>query len=151
MLFILVLPMIFSVSILIQSIFMIDFHYNFVIEAHAADDSFTVTIPRGAANPEVDITKLGPRQWYVPNQITVSENDSITWINDDTEGHTVTSGIGAGIESLLTNKKGAENGLFNSGLFTPRENWTDRFEQSGSYTYFCTIYPWMEGLVIVKP
>ncbi|MGC1132956.1 MAG: hypothetical protein WA941_09035, partial [Nitrososphaeraceae archaeon] len=104
MLIIFVLFMTFSVIILLQSNIMIDFDFGFLSEAHAVDESFTVTIPRGAANPEVDITKLGPRQWYVPNQITVTENDTITWINDDTEGHTVTSGIGAGIESLLTNR-----------------------------------------------
>jgi plastocyanin len=150
MLTIFVLSIIFSASILIESVIMIDFDYDFLYEAHAVGESITVTIPRGAANPEVDITKLGPRQWYVPNQITVAENDTITWINDDTEGHTVTSGIGAGIESLLTNRKGTENGLFDSGLFGPREDWTFQFEKSGRYTYFCTVHPWMEGLVIVQ-
>ncbi|MFZ0557212.1 MAG: plastocyanin/azurin family copper-binding protein [Nitrososphaeraceae archaeon] len=145
-----VFPMIFYVSIIIGSVILIGIDYDFVSEAHAVDKSFTITIPRGAANPEVDITKLGPRQWYVPNQITVTENDTITWVNDDTEGHTVTSGSGAGLESLLTNRKGTENGLFDSGLFGPGENWTLRFEKSGRYSYFCTVHPWMEGLVIVQ-
>ena len=60
--------------------------------------SFNVMIPKGSANPQVDITKLGPRQWYLPRQITVSVNDKVTWTNNDTEAHTVTSGNGAGIE-----------------------------------------------------
>lgn len=146
-----VFPMVFSISILIGSVILIGFEYeDFLPEAHAVGKSFTITIPRGAANPEVDITKLGPKQWYVPNQITVTENDTIMWINDDIEGHTVTSGIGAGIESLLTNRKGTENGLFDSGLFGPMKDWTFRFEKSGRYTYFCTVHPWMEGLVIVQ-
>jgi hypothetical protein len=33
--------------------------------------SFKVTIPKGSANPQVDISKLGPRQWYLPREITV--------------------------------------------------------------------------------
>jgi hypothetical protein len=68
--------------------------------------SFNVTIPKGSANPEVDITKLGPRQWYFPRQLTIHTNDTIKWINQDTEAHTVTSGVGAGIESLINNKRG---------------------------------------------
>jgi plastocyanin len=150
MLIIFVFSMIFSASILLQCVAIVGFDYDFLFEAHAVDESFTVTIPRGAANPEVDITKLGPRQWYVPNQLTVNENDTVTWINDDTEVHTVTSGIGAGIESLLNNRKGTENGIFNSGLFGPSEDWPYRFERSGRFTYFCTVHPWMEGLVIVE-
>ena len=110
---------------------------------------FKVTIPKGAANPEVDITNLSPRQWYVPKQVSISQSDAVTWINNDTEVHTVTSGTGAGIESLLTNKQGKPNGIFDSGLFDPGESWTHNFTDAGSYTYFCTIHPWMDGIVTV--
>jgi len=112
--------------------------------------SFTVIIPKGSANPEVDITKLGPRQWYVPRQITIHTNDTITWKNNDTEAHTVTSGIGAGIESLMNNKRGTPNGIFDSGTFKPRQSWTHIFTNPGTYPYFCTIHPWMEGVVSVQ-
>ena len=113
-------------------------------------ESFTVIIPKGSANPEVDITKLGPRQWYVPRQITIPTNDAITWKNNDTEAHTVTSGIGAGIESLMNNKRGTPNGIFDSGTFKPGQSWTHIFTNPGTYPYFCTIHPWMEGVVSVQ-
>jgi len=73
-----------------------------------------VNIPKGAASPEIDITKLTPTQWYVPSRISVSPNDSVTWVNNDTEIHTVTSGTGAGLESLINNKQGKKDGLFDS-------------------------------------
>lgn len=111
---------------------------------------FEVIIPRGAANPEVDITNLAPRQWYVPKQISINQGDTMTWMNEDTEPHTVTSGLGAGIESLLTNKQGRSNGIFDSGLFGPEESWSYNFTKAGSYTYFCTIHPWMEGVIVVE-
>ena len=111
--------------------------------------NITISIPKGSANPEVDITKLGPRQWYLPRQLTVNSNDTITWINNDTEAHTVTSGIGAGIESLMNNKRGTPNGLFDSSSFKPGQSWTHTFTTPGTYTYFCTIHPWMEGVVTV--
>jgi plastocyanin len=118
--------------------------------AFAENQSLTVIIPRGAASPEVDITKLSPTQWYIPSQIAVNQNDTVTWINRDSEVHTVTSGIGAGLESLLNNKQGIKNGIFDSGIFKPGGNWTYKFINPGLYQYFCTVHPWMEGSVTVK-
>jgi plastocyanin len=115
-----------------------------------AQKNVTITIPKGSANPEVDITKLTPRQWYVPSKISINQNDTVTWINKDTEGHTVTSGIGEGLESLVNKKQGTKNGIFDSGIFKPGTNWTHKFDQAGLFTYFCTVHPWMEGSVIVK-
>ena len=112
--------------------------------------SIEVVIPRGAANPEVDITNLSPRQWYMPKQVSIKQGDSITWKNNDIEPHTVTSGIGAGIESLLSNRQGTSNGIFDSGLFGPGESWSYNFPEPGRYAYFCTIHPWMEGVVTVE-
>jgi plastocyanin len=118
--------------------------------AFAENQSVIVTKPRGAASPEVDITKFTPTQWYVPSHTSVNQNDTITWINKDTEVHTVTSGVGAGLESLLNNKQGTKNGIFDSGLYKPGGNWTHKFEKAGIYAYFCTVHPWMEGTVVVK-
>ena len=112
---------------------------------------YTITIPRGSANPEVDITKFGPRQWYLPRTMIIGVNDTVTWINQDTESHTVTSGIGGGMESLVNvNKKGSPTGDFNSGLFKPGQSWMHTFTKPGVYNYFCTIHPWMEGIINVK-
>ena len=85
----------------------------------------------------------------MPRQITVSVNDTITWTNNDTESHTVTSGNGAGIESLMNNKRGTPNGLFDSGSFKPGQSWTHTFTKPGTYNYFCTIHPWMDGVITV--
>jgi plastocyanin len=126
------------------------YHLAYAADASPGGKSFNVTIPKGSANPEVDITKLGPRQWYFPRQVTIHTNDTIRWINQDTEAHTVTSGVGAGIESLINNKRGTPNGIFDSGLFKTGESWTHTFTNPGTYTYFCTIHPWMEGVVSVQ-
>ncbi len=109
-----------------------------------------VAIPKGSANPEVDITNLSPRQWYVPRDISINVNDTIKWINNDTEPHTVTSGLGGGLNSLLTNSQGEPNGLFDSGLFSSDTSTSIKFNESGTYNYFCTVHPWMEGVVHVR-
>src|SRR6187551_2980698 len=109
-----------------------------------------VAIPKGSANPEVDITNLSPRQWYKPAVITINVNDTVKWINDDTEPHTITSGLGGGLASAATNSKGKPNGFFDSGLFKPGDSWSFKFNKSGTFNYFCTIHPWMEGIINVK-
>jgi hypothetical protein len=86
----------------------------------------------------------------LPGQITIRVSDTITWTNNDTQVHTVTSGYGAGIESLMNNKRGTPNGLFDSGSFKPGQTWTHTFTKPGTYTYFCTIHPWMDGVVTVQ-
>ena len=34
--------------------------------------------------------------------------------------------------------------------FSPGESWSYEFEESGTFSYFCIIHPWMEGIVIVE-
>lgn len=109
-----------------------------------------IIIPKGSANPSVDITKLEERQWYVPPKLKINSGDTVTWINNDVESHTVTSGVGTGIMSLLTNEMGSSNGIFDSGLFGPSQSWSFTFsDKKGIFDYFCTIHPWMIGSVEV--
>src|SRR5215813_14326607 len=112
-------------------------HYHKAYAATIANSnhtkSFKVVIPKGSANPQVDISKLGPRQWYLPREITARVNDTVTWTNNDTEAHTVTSGISAGIESLMNNKKGTPNGLFDSGSFRPGQSWAHTFTRPATF------------------
>ena len=63
-------------------------------------------------------------------------NDTVRWVNNDTEPHTVTSGIGGGLNSLLSNSQGKPNGLFDSGLFVSDNSISIKFNESGTYNYF---------------
>lgn len=139
----------FSVIVVEYSIDLDNFPYLSYGQTGNKSENHTVTIAKGSANPEVDITDLSPKQWYDPRVITVKVNDTIKWTNNDTEPHTVTSGIGGGISSVLTNGRGTPNGLFDSGLFSPGSAISIHFNKTGVYNYFCTIHPWMEGVVRV--
>ena len=54
--------------------------------------------------------------------------------------HTVTSGL------VLT----GPDGNFDSGLIRPGETFSNMFDESGTFRYFCMIHPWAEGSVTVE-
>ena len=111
-------------------------------------EEYIVDIPFGAYNPELNTPA---EVWYNPPQISIIVGDSITWYNDDRESHTVTSGESSGRFGWMDSKNlGKPDGIFDSDLFKPGESWTYKFEESGTYAYFCTIHPWMEGVVLVE-
>ena len=74
--------------------------------------------------------------YYSPSTITVvvGVNNTVVWTNQDNMEHTVT----------------AIDKSFDSGLMQPGQTFTWTFTSPGTYTYYCTIHPWMRGTVIVK-
>jgi plastocyanin len=122
----------------------------FVISAFtsfAYAEEYVIDIPLGAYNPELNTPA---EVWYDPPQMYVTVGDTVTWYNDDKEGHTVTSGEGSGRFGWMGDNFGKPNGIFNSDRFMPGESWSYKFEDSGTFSYYCTIHPWMEGILIVE-
>ena len=110
-------------------------------------DEYIIDIPLGAYNPELNTPA---EVWYDPPQLFATVGDTITWYNDDKEGHTVTSGEGSGRFGWMSDNFGTPNGIFDSGRFMPGESWSYKFEESGTFSYYCTIHPWMEGILIIE-
>ena len=76
---------------------------------------------------------------YIPSIITIESGKEVTWINEDSAFHSVTSGF-----------YDTPSDLFDSGYLDPSESFTFTFNESGRYDYFCTLHPWMYGQVIVE-
>ena len=76
---------------------------------------------------------------YIPSKITVEKGTSVTWVNEDSAFHSVTSGV-----------YDAPTDLFDSGYMDPYQSFSYIFDTSGTYDYYCTLHPWMEGQVIVE-
>ncbi len=102
----------------------------------ATETMSLVSIPSGASVPGCDETN----ECYLPYEITVSVGQTVTWSNDDTAAHTVTSG---NIDAGLT-------GVFDSGLFLSGSTFEFTFDKAGKYDYFCMVHPWMTGIVTVN-
>ena len=76
---------------------------------------------------------------YVPSLIVIEKGKQVTWVNEDSAFHSVTSGFYT-----------APTELFDSGYLDPFESYTLTFDETGIYDYHCTLHPWMEGQVIVE-
>ena len=76
---------------------------------------------------------------YVPSIIAIESGEEVTWVNEDSAFHSVTSGF-----------YDTPSDLFDSGYLNPSESFTFTFDESGRYDYFCTLHPWMYGQVIVE-
>ncbi|HEX6281785.1 MAG TPA: plastocyanin/azurin family copper-binding protein [Nitrososphaera sp.] len=79
-------------------------------------------------------------QFYEPNNVDTTVGSMVTWVNDDTAPHTVTSGI-------VENNMPASDGSFDSGIMNPGNSFPFVFDKAGEYPYYCTIHPFMTGKV----
>ena len=77
---------------------------------------------------------------YIPAEVTIGVGGTVTWTNDDTAAHTVTSGTASG----------GPDGIFDSSIVMAGGMFEHTFDESGEYDYFCIVHPWMTGKVIVE-
>ena len=85
---------------------------------------------KNAADPVVSITGSA----FVPKTMVISAGQTITWTNNDSIPHTVTT----------------TDGKLDSGNITPGNSYSHTFESSGEYSYYCTIHMGMTGSVTVN-
>jgi len=76
---------------------------------------------------------------YDPNPVQVRAGGTVTWTNNDSTPHTVTSGQDA-----------KPDGTFDSSTLAQGKSFSFTFEKAGKYPYFCTLHPNMVGTVSVS-
>ena len=79
------------------------------------------------------------RDFKFPVEIAVAAGDTVTWRNDDSAWHTVTSGIPED-----------PDGSFDSKRLNKGDTFSHTFKQQGSFAYYCRPHPWMTGTVVVQ-
>lgn len=70
---------------------------------------------------------------FYPRTIRVNHGDTVKWENKDAGIHTVTS----------------LDGAFDSGMIMSGQAFENKFEQIGTFDYFCALHPWMKASVQV--
>ncbi len=98
--------------------------------------SLTVSLPMGSGVPGCDETN----ECFLPYEETVAKGATVTWSNDDSAAHTVTSGT----------PTGGPDGLFDSSIFMAGNSFEFTFDDAGTYDYFCMVHPWMVGIINVN-
>jgi amicyanin len=96
----------------------------------------TGTVPGDSQRlPPVSSLAVAIRDFaFAPAAITVASGATVTWTNEDSVPHTVTSTAGDELDSPLLSKG---------------EGYSHTFSIPGTYTYTCTPHPWMTGIVTV--
>ncbi|MEM3064067.1 MAG: PEFG-CTERM sorting domain-containing protein [Candidatus Nitrosotenuis sp.] len=123
-------------TIAIGSIFALLALMVFAPSAFADHAKAEVSIAPGSSTPGCEATN----ECYIPHEVTIDVGGEVTWSNDDTAGHTVTSGT----------LDGGPDGNFDSSLFMAGTTFSHKFEEAGEFPYFCVVHPWMTGVVIVQ-
>src|SRR4051794_11680069 len=70
---------------------------------------------------------------FEPGTLTVPVGATVTWTNTGSRPHTVT----------------ADDGSFDSGRLDPGEQFSQTFDQPGTFTYHCGFHPDMQGSIVV--
>jgi len=96
----------------------------------------TISVPDGSGVPGCDETS----ECYLPSQVKINVGETVTWSNDDSAAHTVTSGT----------PSDGPDGTFDSSLFMAGTTFEHTFDEAGTYDYFCMVHPWMIGTVQVN-
>ena len=112
---------------------------NYSIEENVEETDLVikadVIMPTKVSRPGCEVND----NCYVPSLIVIEKGKQVTWVNEDSAFHSVTSGFYT-----------APTELFDSGYLDPFESYTVTFDEIGTYDYFCTLHPWMKGQVIVE-
>ena len=95
-----------------------------------------VTVPSGSGVPGCDETN----ECFIPYEVSIGVGDELSWYNDDTAAHTVTSGT----------PSDGPDGMFDSGIFMAETTFSHTFDEAGTFDYFCMVHPWMKGIVQVS-
>jgi plastocyanin len=88
--------------------------------------------PSAAVSPVATTSVAIANFAFSPAVITVKQGATVTWTNRDEDAHTVAIG-GAQVSQPLQNA----------------DSYTHTFAQPGTYSYVCSIHPYMRGMVVV--
>jgi plastocyanin len=96
-----------------------------------------------SANPQATLLNSAPSTQntvqisnysFSPARLTVKVGGTVTWTNQDSMSHSAT----------------ADDNSFDTGLLGQGKSGTATFNKAGTYTYHCSVHPYMHGTIIVQ-
>jgi plastocyanin len=104
---------------------------NMGVEGSGNGQEPTTPIPENSTVVKI-VANAGSNS-FSPNPVEVKVGETVTWVNDDSGRHTVTS----------------KDGVFESGMMGKGQSFSFTFDKAGEYPYFCEPHPNMVGTVVV--
>jgi len=105
--------------------------YFFVLKNRTVNNE----IPNPLTNTEANGTIVSIKNFvFNPQTLKIKIGTKVTWVNNDSVSHTVTSD---------------SDNILNSPVLSPGQSFSFTFTDSGSTNYHCTIHPAMKGLIII--
>lgn len=113
----------------------------------ASQPSSSSTSTEKAVDGDVTLVSLN----FMPETLTVSVGDTVTWVNGEPITHTITSGTFSDVDET-TGLRGSEaaDGVFDEKLSEKGGTFSYTFETAGTFQYFCDIHDGMNATVVVE-
>src|SRR5947207_12053209 len=92
--------------------------------------ALVLAAPASSATVTVSIKRSG----FVPKSVTINQDDSVTWTNNDTINHQVV----------------ANGGQFASAVLAPGKSYTRAFHSGGTIRYHDALHPALTGTVVTR-
>ena len=114
-------------------------------QVYGQENEVIVTIVQGSAGTGSGENKYEGEAHaglgFDPPELTIEKGTIVKWVNNDTSTHTVTSGD-PGDDTIGT--------AFDSSYLSEGDVYLHKFKNEKTYNYYCTMYPFMKGKIIVK-
>lgn len=133
---ILLLTQIISIVLFVHTIFVAGCGKNPLLEAINKEQTTSEPDAKQEPDTNTNTQSVSIKNFaFSPQSLTVSKGATVTWTNNDSVNHTVTS----------------TTGVFDSGLINTGKSFSYTFSNAGTYSYKCTIHPSMApGSIIVQ-
>jgi plastocyanin len=114
------------------------------------ENEIIIHILEGSSNPSQFnyIQTSGAQKYYSIDRISTVPGITITFINDDTTSHSISSGTR---DTGSRAGKNVPDNIISSGNILPGKSWSITMEKIGFYSLFDIDYPWMTIDVVVFP
>jgi len=125
--------------------------------ASTGPQTVNVSIPPGTSVPGCEETN----ECFMPSFISINVGDTVTWTNDDTTSHTLTSGTvraspdltfsvspdGRAVSVATGSVSVSPDGIFDTMIWQEGDTFSVTFDKEGTYPYYSNV--WQTGCVIV--
>jgi plastocyanin len=115
-------------------------------EQQSSEAGSTSSTAVGKVSIVEEASEMGD-QAYDPNPVKVKVGDTVTWTNDDSQAHTVTSGTDSS-DPNMGKEFDSSPGL--STLLSTHQTFSHKFTTAGEFPYFCQLHPTMVGKIVVS-